>query len=126
MSDAQNVVIIGLGKTGSDFLAQMLTMRAKGVNVVGVSCKADSPGVALAATSGIKNLSIDEIVALGEQVDIIFDLSGDRQIRTDLRKTLFSSNNQHTVIAPESIVMLMYKIIARDDGPMKSSGKPGY
>jgi len=122
----QNIAIIGLHDLGTQFFKAMINLKEKGVNVLSVSEKSFTEGSQAAQDLGIGNLSIEEVVDMGDQVDIIFDLSGDREIRKELRKTLFSSNNQHTVIAPESVARLMYTMIGNKPLPETESGKIGY
>ena len=122
----QNIAIIGLNNVGTEFFKAMVNLKDRGVNVLGVSEKVFTEGTQLAQDLGIKNLSIEELVDLGEDVDVIFDLSSNREIRKDLRKTLFSSKNQHTVIAPESVARLMYKMIGKEPLPSGESANIGY
>lgn len=122
----QNIAIIGLNTVGTEFFRAMIDLKNKGVNVLGVSEKVFTEGAQLAQDMGVKNLSIEQIVDLGEDVDVIFDLSSDRDIRKDLRKTLFSSKNQHTVIAPESIARLMYTMIGNEPLPKSETENIGY
>jgi hypothetical protein len=121
----QNIVIVGLTEVGQAFLAEMLKLKPQGVTILGVSPSADGQDLSAAEKASVNVVSIEQIVELGDKVDIIFDLSGDRNIRSELRKTLFSSQNQHTVIAPESIAQIMYKMITQQD-LLKTGGKPGY
>ncbi len=122
----QNIAIIGLNDVGTAFFKAMLELKDQGVNVLGVSETVFTEGAQLAQESGVQNLNIDQIVELGETLDIIFDLSGNREIRKNLRKTLFSSHNQHTVIAPESIARVMYTMIGKEPLPPNDSPSIGY
>lgn len=117
----QNVAIVGLNKIGEVFLNEMLSLKAKGVNVLGVYSEESDSGQQTAREAGIRSMSIPEIIDLGEGLDIIFDFSGDRTVRAELRSTLFSSNNQHTVIAPESVAQLMWAMIGAEQ---LNSGSP--
>ena len=121
----QNIAIIGSNRSGEVFYNEMTRLKRKGINVICVYNRAGLELNSIAETAGIKRLSIEEIVELGEDLDVIFDLSGDREIRAELRKTLFSSQNHHTVIAPESVAQVMWAMIGDDELPC-SAGKPGY
>jgi glutamyl-tRNA reductase len=112
----QNIAIIGLNNVGTEFFKAMINLKDKGVNVVSVCEKMFTEGTKIAQDLNIQNLPLEQLVELGEEIDVIFDLSSNREIRKELRKTLFSSNNQHTVIAPESVARLMYTMI--DDGQL--------
>jgi len=109
---SQNIVILGLSEVGTTFLKHMQELKSRGVNILGVYHQPDEASAAeLASSEGIKSMSLAELVDLGEKVDMVFDLTGNRTVRSELRKILFSSNNQHTVIAPECIVQLMYNMM---------------
>ena len=122
----QNIAIIGLNDSGTEFFKAMIELKNKGVNVLGVSENVFTEGSQLAQELGIVNLSIDKIINMGEQIDVIFDLSGDREVRKELRTTLFSSENQHTVIAPESVARLMYTMIGDEALPESTAESIGY
>jgi len=126
LMENQNIAIIGLNNVGTEFFKAMVELKNKGVNVMGVSENVFTEGSQLAQTLGINNMSIEKIIDMGEQLDIIFDLTGDREVRKQLRKTLFSSRNQHTVIAPESIARLMYTMIDDKDLPVVEDHSMGY
>ncbi|MDH5572050.1 MAG: hypothetical protein OEY89_09810 [Gammaproteobacteria bacterium] len=49
-----------------------------------------------------------EVLSLGEKVDVIFDLTGNTDIRQGLRTGLQESGNRHTVIAPAVIANLLW------------------
>lgn len=121
----QNIAIIGSNHSGEIFYNEMTRLKRKGINVVCVYNRAGLDLNSMAETAGIKRLSIEEIVDLGEDLDVIFDLSGNTEIRAELRKTLFSSRNQHTVIAPESVAQVMWAMISDEKLP-GSDGKLGY
>ena len=120
----QNIAIVGLNHAGETFLNEMVRLKPRGVNVVGVCADSDEPGLQTARKEGIECLSLQELVDLGERVDVIFDMSGNRQVRANLRKTLFSSQNQHTIIAPENVARVMWAMIGGDDlpGEMENAG----
>ena len=122
----QNIAIIGLNDAGTELFKAMIELKNKGVNVLGVSESVFTEGSQLAQELGIMNTSIDEIIDMGEKIDVIFDLTGDREIRKELRTTLFSSKNEHTVIAPECVARLMYTMIGDQALPESSAESIGY
>ena len=63
------------------------------------------------------DVSIKEIVDMGDQIDIIFDLSGNEETRKQLREQLEASNNNHTVIAPENVARLVWSLITNKPLP---------
>jgi len=124
--DNQNIAIIGLHDLGTEFFKAMINLKNRGVNVLGVSERTFTEGVQYAQDLGIGNVTINQVVGMGNKVDIIFDLSNDREIRKELRKELFSSNNHHTVIAPESVARLMYTMIGENSLPKSYPDETGY
>jgi len=122
----QNIAIIGLNSVGTELFKAMIELKNKGINVLGVSESIFTEGSQLAQQLGITNMSIDQIIEMGDKIDVIFDLSGNREIRKELRTTLFSSKNQHTVIAPECVARIMHTMISDQQLPGTSSENIGY
>lgn len=108
------IAIAGLGRVGSKFLQKLTDRRSSGVKIIGVAeANPDAPGVKFAETKEIKVYrDIQDIVKLGDAVDVIFDLTGSIEVRKALRSGLAESNNRHTVVAPEVIAFLIWDIMA--------------
>jgi ketol-acid reductoisomerase len=123
---AQRIAIIGLGRIGSAFLTQMLSRRDKGITIVCAAETNDTPGRKLAIESGIAVRGVDEIVKLGEEIDVIFELTGLPDVRRTLREKMVASANHHTVIASESIVRVIWSLITEDVLPVIEGRKTGY
>jgi predicted dinucleotide-utilizing enzyme len=121
----QNIAIIGLGRVGSAFLGAML-QKKQNINLVCVAERADTPAKAQAVASGVKIATLDEIVAMGDKIDIIFELTGMRAIRQELREKLLAQNNAHTVIASETIARLIGSLISDVKLPVIEGRKTGY
>ena len=62
---------------------------------------------------------------MGEEIDIIFDLTGDKNTRAELRKSMQETNNRHTVIAPEMIAKLLWMFVDSSVG-FKDLKQGGY
>ncbi len=124
--EQQRIAIIGLGRIGSAFLSLMLQKRQQGIDLVCAAEAADTPGRRLAAQSGVALRTLDEIVALGADVDVIFELTGLPQVRRELRDKLVASQNAHTVIASESIVRVIWALISSEALPVIQGRKTGY
>ncbi len=124
--EQQRIAIIGLGRIGSAFLSQMLQKRGQGIELVCAAEAADTPGRQLAVKSGIAIKSLDDIVALGNRIDVIFDLTGLPDVRRELRDKLVASKNAHTVIASETIVRVIWALISQDALPVIQGRKTGY
>jgi predicted dinucleotide-utilizing enzyme len=121
----QNIAIIGLGRVGSAFLGAML-QKKQSINLVCVAERADTPAKAQAVANGVKVATLDEIVAMGDKIDIIFELTGMHDTRKELREKLLAVNNAHTVIASETIARLIGSIISDVKLPVIEGRKTGY
>ncbi|MYM33880.1 homoserine dehydrogenase [Duganella sp. FT50W] len=124
--DHQKIAIIGLGRIGSAFLGNLLARSGRGVNVVGVAEASDTPGRQLAIDAGLTIATLDEIVALGSGVDILFDLTGLPEVRREIREKLMAQDNHHTVVASETIARLICSLTATDDLPEIAGRSIGY
>ncbi|MBI5890728.1 MAG: Gfo/Idh/MocA family oxidoreductase [Nitrosomonadales bacterium] len=121
----QNIAIIGLGRVGAAFLGAML-QKKQNINLVCVAERADTPARALAVANGVRVATLDEIVAMGDKIDIIFELTGMRETRKELREKLLAANNAHTVIASETIARLIGALISDVSMPVIEGRKAGY
>lgn len=121
----QNIAIIGLGRIGSAFLGAIL-QKKQSISLACVAERMETPAKAQAAAAGIKVATLDEIVALGDAVDIIFDLTGIPEVRKELREKLLVANNNHTVIASETIARLIWSLVNDKELPLIEGRKTGY
>jgi predicted dinucleotide-utilizing enzyme len=121
----QNIVIVGLGGIGSAFLGA-IQQKKRSINLVCVAEQADKPAKIQAAAAGIKIATLDEIIAMGNAIDIIFDLTGIPEVRNELRKKLLATKNNHTMIASETIVRLIWSLISDAELPVNEGHKTGY
>lgn len=122
----QKIAIIGLGRIGSAFLQNMLAKHAQGITLIAVAESGATPGRKMAEDAGLRLMSLDEIVALGAQVDILFDLTGIPAVRRELREKMVAQGNQHTVIASETIARLIWALTTEDDLPVIAGRTTGY
>ncbi|QKE39050.1 hypothetical protein [Ferrovum myxofaciens] len=113
----QTIAIVGLGRVGSVFLEALLGKANKGLEIVAVAEKSDTPGTRLALAHGIEVLDVDGLIGKSGNVDIIFDLTGMSAVRQELRDKLSKSTNRHTVIATESIARMIWLFITDVDLP---------
>lgn len=123
------VALLGLGEVGERFAEHFLEkIQEERVNVeiVAVAHRdLDSP-VALGFIHSKVPVFKDamEVVTLGAKVDIIFDLTGDPELRSKLRVALQENHNQHTVIAPEVVAHLLWNFFG--EGELPRSSQTGY
>jgi predicted dinucleotide-utilizing enzyme len=122
----QKVAIIGLGRIGSAFLRNMLDRRGRGVELVAVAESGDTPGRQMALDAGLKVMTLDQIVALGGSVDVLFDLTGIPTVRREIREKLMAQANHHTVIASETIARLIWVMTNEEELPVIAGRSTGY
>lgn len=122
----QSIAIVGLGKMGSAFLEELLKQPNEGVEIVAVVEKNNTAGLALAKARGIKKLSIDELIAIGDDLDILFDLTGVAAVRQELRDKLRAAGNLHTIIATENIARMVWTLISSGADMPSAHANTGY
>ncbi|MDX8406528.1 MAG: hypothetical protein R8K50_10340 [Mariprofundus sp.] len=113
----KNIAIIGLGNIGGEILGEKLKRKDLGLNVRCVAELQDTPGKRRAIEAGIPVLSLEEIIALGDGIDVIFDLSNSHDLRVRLREMLYQSGNRYTVIAPENIAHIVWALMTGNPVP---------
>ena len=107
------VVVLGLGRVGMTFLAKLSQMDSVGVDIVAaVEKDVTALGHSIAESSDIPVYNNPrEVVALGENVDIIFDLSGCIETRKLLRADLARAGNQHTILVTEVMAHFIWNLL---------------
>ncbi|SHK36086.1 serine kinase [Thermocrinis minervae] len=111
-----NIAIAGLGRVGSQFLQALLAVNRDEVKVIAVAePKEDLPSVKLAKEKGIAYFrdARDMLRALEDSIDILFDLTGDALIRSDLHDILMQTGNKKTVLVPEPVAYLIWVLITK-------------
>lgn len=122
----QSIAIVGLGRVGSVFLEGLLDHARDGIKVVAVSEQGDTAGKKLAQSQGIPVESLDALIARGDGIDILFDLTGVMAVRKELRDKMAASNNRHTLIATEAVAQLIWSLIPHDATLPNVHAKVGY
>ena len=108
--DKIRIAIIGGGETGTPLLRQLL--EARFVDVVGLAdLRNDQPGMELAKARGIRTTNdFMEFAHLGNEVDIVIDVTGVAKVRDTLRQHYQRSGNTHTIIMHELIAVLLMSL----------------
>ena len=101
------VAVIGAGETGTPLLQQLLD--ASFVEVMGVAdLDPEAPGMRLARKHGVTTTTdFMDLARLGEQLDVLIDVTGVAKVRETLRQHMQDSGNHRTIIMHEMIVQLM-------------------
>lgn len=111
-----NVAIAGLGRVGSQFLQALLSVNAEGIKVIAVAePKEDTESVNLAKDKGIAYFrdARDMLRALDDSIDVLFELTGNAVVRTELYEILSQNANRKTVIVPEPVAYLIWNLIVQ-------------
>jgi homoserine dehydrogenase len=113
MTNKIRVALLGLGEVGQTFAEHFLEKiqeHGAPVQIVAVADRdIDSP-VALGFSQNGVPVYKDalDVAKLGEQVDIIFDLTNNSRLRQELRLKLLETKNRHTLIATEVVAKLLW------------------
>lgn len=126
MSNSIKIAILGLGDAGQTFAEHLLARIQEGgmpIKIVGVAHRhLDSPIVMGFQQNNVPVFSDAlDIIKLGEQVDIIFDLTGNADVRKGLREGLQKSGNRHSVIAPETFANLLWCFFDDNNTPLTAA-----
>ncbi|MDP2028752.1 MAG: hypothetical protein Q8K12_03850 [Thiobacillus sp.] len=129
MSHVVKVALLGLGEVGETFAEHFLEKIQEDhvkVEIVAVAHHNLESPVALGFIQNGVPVFEDamDVVTMGAKVDIIFDLTGDPELRKKLRVALQDTHNQHTVIAPEVVAHLLWNFFG--EGELPHSEKMGY
>lgn len=130
MATVVKVALLGLGGVGEIFAEHFLEkIQEEHVNVeiVAVAHRdLDSP-----VAMGFSHSNVPvfkealEVVDLGDKVDIIFDLTGNAELRQKLRTRMQETGNRHTVIAPEILAHLLWNFFGEKTA-LPETARTGY
>ena len=123
MEDHINIAIVGLGRVGTTFLKKLFDYRERGISIIAVTeLNPDSPGLEFAAQKGIPVVaSKDDITAMGEKADVIFNLTGDPSIERTMRLAQVKGGNHNTVVGSTVMASLLWKLISEEALPKHSN-----
>jgi len=125
-----NVALLGLGRIGQQFTASFtkhIAEEGKPINIVAVAEKDPNSK----AAKELDELGVPvytdaaEIVALGDKVDIIFDLTGVPGVRQSVREKLQAQGNTHTILVPEVFARLLW-LFLEDGVALEAPVRSGY
>lgn len=109
-NDKISIAIVGAGETGTPLLRQLLA--APFVDVVGVAdLDETAPGMALAGDNGIATTTgFLAMVRQHDDVDVVIDVTGVKQVRDGLRRHMQDTGNQRTIIMHEKVANLLMSL----------------
>ncbi len=109
-----SVAIAGLGRVGSQFLDALLSVQSDNVRVIAVAePREDLQSVKLAKEKGIAYFrdARSMLESLEDSIDVLFELTGDAVLRSDLHEILVKTGNKKTVMVPEPVAYLIWSLI---------------
>ncbi|MBE9562550.1 MAG: homoserine dehydrogenase [Proteobacteria bacterium] len=109
--EQQNIAIIGLGRVGAVFLERLLQLDKHGINIVCVAELKETSGRLLAQDNEVKIVDLAEMITISNEIEIIFDFTGDDKTRKTLRDKLALVNNHYTIVAPENIAKIIWAVM---------------
>jgi len=110
MSDSLRVAIIGVGRTGTPLLQELL--KYSYIDIVGVAdLDPYAEGIKLSATKGIFTTSDPmELVMKGSSIDILVEVSGDSMLKRTIKAEFERSGNTRTIIMHDLIARLFISV----------------
>lgn len=110
-----NVAIVGAGRTGTPIIKEFLTHPY--INIVSIiDLNPEAEGMKIGKEKGIHTATnVQELVNLGEKVDLVFNVAGDPNVRRQLVEVYQKSSNKHTLITHETIARLIVTLVLKLD-----------
>lgn len=117
--EKSSIVIIGLGRVGSDFLEHFLNLSNLGISIIGVVEPLDNIGRRKAQGVGITLLELDQVIEFGDEVDFIFDFTGVPSFQKELMQKLTNADNQHTEVSSGKTLKMIWRIMTDEPIPLR-------
>ncbi len=93
-----NIAIVGLEHQGELLLEWLIGCGDEGPNIVCAVAMKSGAGRHRADARGIALVDFDRLIRLSDGIDIVFDLSGDSELRVRVHQALAACGNHHTQI----------------------------
>jgi predicted homoserine dehydrogenase-like protein len=109
------VAVVGGGRAGSPLIADLMSRPF--VEMVAVcDVNTHSPGATLARDNGVfVTDDVDELARMGEDIDVIIEVSGDSSVKPKLKNAFVVSGNRTTIIMHDIIARMMMSIMGESD-----------
>ena len=113
MKDSVSIALIGAGRTGTPLLKELF--KYPYVSFAGVADLNDqAEGMVMARDKGVATFTDPmALVALGDEIDILVEVSGDRSLKQQIKETFERSGNRHTLIMHDLIARLFISVCTR-------------
>lgn len=105
------VAVVGGGRMGAPLIADLMSRPF--VEFIAVcDVNIESRGATLARDNGIfVTGDVQELAAMGEDIDIIIEVSGDPEVKPQLKNAFILSGNRSTIIMHDLIARMMLSIM---------------
>lgn len=115
MPKVAKVAIVGVGRTGAPLIKDFL--KYDYIQIMGVAdVSPDAEGIKLAKESNIYTTTdAMDLAKMGDDVDIIIEVSGDPSVKPKLKEYYQQTGNKHTIIMHDLIVRLMISLAEESD-----------
>lgn len=117
MMENASIVIVGLGKVGGFFLEQLIKRSNLGLHIACIVEPRDTEGKILAQNNGIAAVNLHDVIDFSEDVDFIFNLTGDSSVQSLLRDELDKAGNQRTEIVSDHVLKVIWSILSDESIP---------
>jgi len=109
------IAVAGGGRTGTPLIEDFMTRPF--IEMVAVcDVDLDSPGAQLARDNGIfVTDDIDQLAAMGNDIDVLIEVSGDPNVKPRLKNAFVVSGNRSTIIMHDLVARMMMSIISDTD-----------
>lgn len=119
-SEIVRVGIIGAGRTGTPLIKGFLQFSYIKILCV-CDLNPDAEGMKVAREKNIfTTTNIEDVVNLGDELDLVINVTGDPTLRKRLVNYYLRTANAHTIIVHETIARLMVSLAERSQELMKS------
>lgn len=115
MPKSAKVAIVGGGRTGTPLIRDFL--KYDYIQIMGVAdVSPDAEGVKLAKENNLYTTTdAMDLAKMGEDIDIIIEVSGDPAVTPKLKEYYQETGNKHTIIMHDLIARLMISLAEESD-----------
>lgn len=114
-----NIAIVGLGRIGTFFLKQVLAKFNLGLSILCAVELSDTEGKAYARENGVVIVDVDTLISFGDDVDLIFNLTGLESVQNELREKLIASGNEKTEVISDKALQVIWTMITDEAMPSR-------
>lgn len=110
--DTARVAVVGGGRTGTPLIQDLLDRPY--VDLVGVAdVNSESTGALLAKGAGVFfTTDAMELVGMGEDIDLIIEVSGDPDLKPRMKQAYQEQGNRHTIILHDLVARLFISMVS--------------